>query len=367
MSLRVQASVAFVVGLWIASLAAADEARPDPKVVELLETIRAKHNLPGMVGGVVVGDELTAVGAVGVRKVGEDVEMTVGDRIHIGSCTKAMTATCVAGLVEQGKLRWDSTLAEVFPEFNAKFHENLGSVTLEQLLTHRSGLPANGPWGALAGETTTDQRRDLLKRWASWDPPHPPGRKFEYSNSGYAFAGLMAEQVTGKSWEDLMRIALFQPLKMETAGFGPPGEKDQIEQPWGHSADGQPTQVDNAPSIGPAGTVHCSIPDWAKFVGLHLRGAQGKGALLKSETFRKLHTPIAENEDYAFGWAAVERPWAGGLALTHSGSNTMWYATVWIAPNRNFATLVAINQGGAVAARAADEASAALGRLHLQQ
>jgi hypothetical protein len=154
---------------------------------------------------------------------------------------------------------------------------------------------------------------------------------------------------------------------METAGFGPPGEKDQIEQPWGHSGDGQPTQVDNAPSIGPAGTVHCSIPDWAKFVGLHLRGAQGKGALLKSETFRKLHTPIAENEDYAFGWAAVERPWAGGLALTHSGSNTMWYATVWIAPNRNFATLVAINQGGAVAARAADEASAALGQLHLQQ
>jgi CubicO group peptidase (beta-lactamase class C family) len=177
----------------------------------------------------------------------------------------------------------------------------------------------------------------------------------------------MAEQVTGKSWEDLMREELFQPLGMDTAGFGPPGTKDEIDQPWGHTADGKPTQFDNPPALGPAGTVHCNLPDWAKFASLHLRGARGAGAFLAPETFGKLHTPIPDNEDYAFGWGAVKPPWADGVALTHSGSNSMWLATIWIAPQRNFATLVAVNQGGPAAAQAGDEASRALIHLHLQQ
>jgi CubicO group peptidase (beta-lactamase class C family) len=363
---RVLVSISATV-VFAASVAADDEVNPDPQVVELLESVRARHELPGMLGGVVVDDKLAAVGAVGVRKLGEGVKMTIADHVHIGSCTKAMTATRIAMLVEQDKLRWDSTLGEVFPDLKPQLHENLASVTLEHLLTHRSGLPANGPWGLLQGESTTDKRRDLLQRWASWEPPNPPGMKYEYSNAGYAFAGLMAEQVTGTSWEVLMTDGLFRPLKMGSAGYGPPGTKGEIDQPWGHSPDGNPSQADNAPAIGPAGTVHCSLPDWARFVSLHLQGAQGKGAMLKPETFRKLHTPIPENENYACGWIAYERPWAGGTALMHSGSNTMWFASVWIAPQRNFATLVAINQGGEAAAKAADDATGALIQFHLQR
>ncbi len=337
-----------------------DELHPDPKVIELLQPIRTKHNLPGIIGGVIVNGKLTALGAVGVRKLGAEEKITIADHVHIGSCTKAMTATRIAMLIETGKLRWESALAETFPEFKPQFHENLGSVTLEHLLTHRSGLPANGPWGLLQGDSTTEQRRNLLKQWSKWEPPNPPGTKFEYSNAGYAFAGLMAEQATGHSWEELMTEGMFQPLNMKTAGFGPPGAKHSLDQPWGHTADGKPTQMDNAPSIGPAGTVHCSVSDWAKFVILHLQGAQGKGDLLQPATWEKLHTPPPANEDYACGWMVVERPWADGKALTHSGSNTAWFATVWIAPQRNFATLVACNQGGAAAAKACDEATGAL-------
>ena len=98
------------------------------------------------------------------------------------------------------------------------------------------------------------------------------------------------------------------------------------------------------------------IPDWAKFAALHLRGAQGKARLLKTATFRTLHTPPGGG-DYAGGWIVVDRPWAGGRAFTHSGSNTMWHCTVWLAPLRDFGTLVATNQGGDPAAKACNEAS----------
>ena len=77
--------------------------------------------------------------------------------------------------------------------------------------------------------------------------------------------------------------------------------------------------------MGPAGTVHCSVPDWAKFAALHLAGEPWKGSkLLKPATFRTLHTPPPGRE-YAGGWIVVERSWAGGVALNHNGSNTSWY------------------------------------------
>jgi CubicO group peptidase (beta-lactamase class C family) len=169
----------------------------------------------------------------------------------------------------------------------------------------------------------------------------------------------MAEQVTGESWEVLMRQRLFEPLGMGSAGFGTPGLPGRVDQPWGHHPSGneiKPTQQDNAPPLGPAGTVHCTIPDWAKFAALHLRGAQRKAKLLKPATFRALQTP-APDDDYAGGWYVGERSWAGGRTLMHHGSNNSWYATIWIAPARDFAILIATNQGGDSAAKACEQAA----------
>ena len=70
-----------------------------------------------------------------------------------------------------------------------------------------------------------------------------------------------------------------------------------------------------------------------------------KTKLVKPETLEKLHTPAPGDPKYAMGWMIAEgQPWAGGPALTHGGSNTMWMAVVWIAPAKDFAVLVACNQ-----------------------
>src|SRR5687768_14537716 len=153
-------------------------------------------------------------------------------------------------------------------------HEDFRGVTLQQLLTHRAGLPANGDWWMLGKGTTTQQRRVLAKNVLKEAPLHEPGTKYEYSNVGYAIAGLMAEQATSKSWEELMQKGLFEPLGMKSAGFGPPGAKGKVNQPWGHAMNGGElvaTQFDNAAALGPAGTVHASLADWGKFIALHLK------------------------------------------------------------------------------------------------
>jgi CubicO group peptidase (beta-lactamase class C family) len=341
--------------------------RADEKVNRVLEPVRKQHKMPGMIGAILKGETLEAIGAVGVRKLGSDEPIRVTDQVHIGSDTKAMTATLLGMLVEEEKLAWSSTIRDIFPDRYKALHPDFQAVTLSQLLTHRAGLPHDGPWWFLGrNRSTTDQRRMLLTGMLKTAPESKPGTKYAYSNVGYALAGLMAEQVTGKPWEQLMRERLFTPLAMATAGFGPPGKPGRLDEPWGHrEVDGkiQAVQEDNAPALGPAGTVHTSVPDWAKFAALHLRGAQGKARLLKPATFRTLHTP-PPGEQYAGGWFVLDRSWAGGPALMHSGSNTSWYATVWLAPRRDFGTLVATNQGGESAAAACDDATGALIELH---
>ena len=335
--------------------------RADERLNRLLEPIRDAHHLPGLIGAVVKGDRLAAIGAVGVRKLGSSEPMKVQDQVHLGSCTKAMTATMIGMLVDDGLLSWSSTIREVFPEVASRLHPDFQTVTLSHLLTHRAGLPHDARWWRLPGLSTTDQRRAAMLELLAKPPLARPGTSYAYSNAGYVFAGLMAEEVTGQPWEELMQSRLFEPLGMTTAGFGPPGRKGtgRVDQPWGHRDNHghiEPVWQDNAPSMGPAGTVHCSVPDWARFAALHLRAAEGKPRLLKAATFRALHTPPPGCE-YAGGWLVLERSWAGGLALNHSGSNTYWYATIWIAPGRDFATLVATNLGPSPAQEACEAAT----------
>ena len=116
--------------------------------------------------------------------------------------------------------------------------------------------------------------------------------------------------------------------------------------------------------MGPAGTVHCSLADWAKFIADQLRGFDGHGALFGPDIYSRLHT-APFGGDYAYGWLVAERPWGGGTVYTHAGSNTMNYAVVWMAPKRDFAVLVTTNQGGNDAVAGTDEAAAALIQLHV--
>jgi CubicO group peptidase (beta-lactamase class C family) len=350
------------------------ETPPGPENLNsLLEPIRQRYDLPALAGAIVTSRGLTAVGAVGVRKYGTDTPVTVDDQFHLGSDTKAMTATMLATLVEEGKLSWSTTIEQVFPELSVDMNPAYAKVTLEQLLAHRAGFTDESwPQGKnlqdmyqLPG-SPREQRAAYVATVLREPPVSEPGSKFLYSNRSYAVAGAMAEKVADDSWENLMQKRIFQPLGMQTCGFGAMGTPGEIDQPWQHVLVGTShtpiapgPQADNAPVIGPAGTVHCSIGDWGKFVSAHLRGERGEAGILKPETFKLLHTP-SFGGDYAFGWLVVDRPWARGRALNHTGSNTQNFAVAWMAPARDFAVLIMTNQAGGDTFSACDATAAAL-------
>jgi CubicO group peptidase (beta-lactamase class C family) len=368
----------------VISKAGADPANDAPPAAEadvgdlasLLEPIRSEHELPSLAGAVVFRGELVAIGAVGVRRAGGEERITIDDLFHLGSCTKAMTATLIGLLIDDELLTWSTTIGEVFDD--VAMDEAWKPVTIEQLLQNRGGAPADlhadGLWGQLwQFDGTPREARMKLVRGVLQHPPHPVG-EYLYSNAGYAIAGSMVERVIDASWEDLMRQRLFEPLGMHSAGFGPPGAGDaegHVTQPRGHRASGSPVEpvraADNPDAIAPAGKVHCSLADWAKFIALHVSPGRSDRNILRSDTLARMHTPAdGSGRSYAAGWLVTTRSWAKadkgdwGVALTHAGSNTFWFAVTWLAPERELAVLVATNKGSDRAARACDEAAGVL-------
>jgi CubicO group peptidase (beta-lactamase class C family) len=242
-------------------------------------------------------------------------------------------------------------------------------VTLEQLLTHRSGAPAKPPdelWAMAWAQIGTPQQQRLafVTGLVRRGTEAPAGTKFIYSNQGFAIAGAMLEHAAQTPYEELLARRLFTPLGLKSAGFGTPGTAGRLDEPRGHNLiNGHPDPVepgpagDNPPAISPAGRVHLSIVDFARYAAWHADAR----SLLKPATFTTLHTPASGPGDpYAMGWGLHERSWAGGTALMHNGTNTHFFAVMWIAPARHAAFVAAANLGGDDARAGTDEAVSAL-------
>jgi CubicO group peptidase (beta-lactamase class C family) len=152
--------------------------------------------------------------------------------------------------------------------------------------------------------------------------------------------------------------------------MGMPG---RIDAPWPHRKTGdkiipvKPGPLsDNPPFITPAGRVHCSVADWAKYIQCILAATRGEEGLLSPASVRQLNEPPFGG-DYALGWGLHDRPWGGGKVLSHTGSNGMNYAVVWVAPRKNFAVLVATNRGGDGAPQGLDKVCGLMIRRFLQE
>jgi CubicO group peptidase (beta-lactamase class C family) len=162
----------------------------------------------------------------------------------------------------------------------------------------------------------------------------------------------MIESIMDARWEDLVTTHVFVPLGMFTAEFGAPGRPGSFLQPWGHALEVGGYQAiepgpdaDNPEALGPAGTVHLSMADYARYAADQIAGGRGVEGLLSPASYDRLHQQTPGTA-YGLGWALAVRGWANGVAIHHEGTNQLWYANVWLAPDRDFGMLAVTNAGG---------------------
>lgn len=234
----------------------------------LLDSTLRASKLPAMAVAIVTRDAVLYHNALGVRRRGDPTPVTPDDRFHIGSNTKAMTAGLVGLLVDEGRMRWTTTIAELFPELATRMRPEYRTVTVRELLTHHSGLVRDAA-GSFGPGSPREQRTRAVE-WILTRPPASPRGTLAYSNCNYILAGAMVERLTGEPYEQLLVRRLLAPLGLTTVGFGPPATPGKVDQPWGHvnglfnrvkAIAPDDEHADNPPVYAPAGRIHLSVHD----------------------------------------------------------------------------------------------------------
>lgn len=313
--------------------------------------------------GLLVTPEGTANAVIsGVRRQGQPEPATLDDLWHIGSCTKAMTAALYARFVEQGRVRFDTPVATLCRALAPNMHPDWAGRTAADVMAHGAGLTdaAMGVGWLLTARGSRDalpvQRAALVAKALERPPARQGAGGFAYANMNFVLIGAALEALTGTAWETLVAREIWAPLGMTSGGFGAPTGAE----PWGHARAlfGRVTPVepdawaDNPAALGPAGTVHVSLPDWARFVRPFLTPARDARGFLSASSLTTLLTPrvpMTAGEPLskggaALGWLVGEAA-SGERVINHAGSNTVWLAQVDILPARERATLVAANLG----------------------
>jgi CubicO group peptidase (beta-lactamase class C family) len=358
------------------------DAPPADDLGPLLEPIRQKYQLPGLVAAVVRSDRIVAAGAVGVRVMGKDARVQLSDRFHIGSCTKTMTAMLVARLIDQGKLAWDTTLAEALP--GVEMRPEYRGVTIRQLLTFRGGIAPYTTFiggerppsiTSLKGDDPADLRLQFARAVLNEPPVAPPGTKPVYSNASFAVAGAIIDRLAGRPWEAEMVVGLFQPLGMTNTVVGPPhtGSADQPvghrkggmllllpdrakarkdeprERPQGQGDDtfrpavppgmGQPFQH----VIAPAGQVSCSILDFACYAQARLAGVRGRGPMLSADAYAAMARSAEGDDGFTGGTGRVRSLENDRREHQANGSGGLFLAGFRLLPEQDMGIVVAMN------------------------
>lgn len=345
------------------SLPTLARARPgDAGVEAALDSVFERFDPVGLGAAVISREGLIASAARGLRRKDGAEPVLATDAWHLGSNTKAMTAVLFARLVEQGHADWDLKLVEVLP---GDHDPAWADVTVLDLMQHRAGLRDEDALGqawfmtARGDPATLPEQRLAVARKALAVPPGGTPGQFRYGNANYMVAAAALEAITGQDWQTLMGEQVFSPLGISSAGFGaPPGPA-----PWGHREMSGTTVslppshpgADNPAALGPAGTVHMTLQDYGRFLAVFLNDGQ---PLLQPDSIARLTRPSGGPPPaYGAGWIVLDQPWAGpdgatpGRVLAHDGSNTLWYASAAVAPDRGLA-LVAVSNDGTAGARA---------------
>lgn len=332
----------------------------EPELVNALAIAAAKYDIPGLAAAIVDVDGLKSIGVYGVRRKGSQSPITIYDQWLLGSNTKAMTAAVIAKLVEDGKLNWNTRVIDVFPEYRNQIDKGYHSLDLIDLLSHQGGLPRDPQFplsyflSNIFNITRDDisLRKEFLLSVLSNKPIFEVGSTFQYSNIGYVIAGAVVEKVTGKSYEVNVEAYLLKPLNMTNSGFGGLGTPGIIDAPWGHNGNGYPDNIngeysDKIPSFyTPAGRIHATLTDWAKFISDNLRYFDQGSTLLEQSSYARLFTPVGDNNSYsALGWGFGKARCNGHDVYGHDGSTGHYYARVVICPDKKVAILITANMG----------------------
>jgi CubicO group peptidase (beta-lactamase class C family) len=260
---------------------------------EYAEKALADWKVPGMAVAIIKDDKVVFVRGYGVHTLGEKGRVDERTIFGIASCTKTFTATCIALLVEEGKLSWDDPITKHLPGFKVADPYVSKEITIHDLLCHRSGWES----GDLLWLRREFSREEMLRRMQFLEQQSAFRSGYGYRNLHYVVLGKIVSKVSGKSWETFLHDRIVEPLGMKSTSAVCPDLNQVLNvasahKDWDGKVQPHPDwhwKDDTAPA-GPAGSMHSSVLDLATWVRLNLAGGVVKDKrLLQESTLWEMH------------------------------------------------------------------------------
>ncbi len=337
--------------------------KPTDKRLQGLDTFVARvlkdWRAPGVAIAVVEKDKVVYTGGFGFRDIEKKLPVTANTLFAIGSCTKAFTASLLGILEKEGKLNLDKPVRDYLPEL--KFHNEYANahITLRDMICHRTGLSRND----LSWYGSTASRKELIERIQYLEPSAELREKWQYNNFMFMAQGVVAEKITGKSWEENMKERILMPLGMNNTVLSIDEMEKSSDRSIAYTLKKDSVTVAipyrNIDAIGPAGSVNSCAKDMANWLITWIKGGKFNGKeIIPSSYVNKAITvqmatgggpPGPENPDihlsgYGLGWGL--NSYRGHYRVEHGGGIDGFSSSTAFFPSDSIGIFVVSDQGG---------------------
>jgi CubicO group peptidase (beta-lactamase class C family) len=307
-------------------------------------------NIPGLALGVIYGDRIVYLKGYGIA--GPDGRaVTPQTPFILGSTSKSITALAVMQLVEAGKIDLDAPVTQYLPWFRTSDAAASAGITVRNLLNQNSGLPTDeGRRGIADNNQSSTALENGIRELSNVQLSQAAGQGYEYANENYNLLGLIVQTVSGTSYEDYIRSAIFTPLQMNHSAAAlsdraatdlATGYRNWLFWPM-------PFDAPYPRKMTPSGFLISSAEDMAHYLSAQLNGGRyDNHQLLSSQGIDTLHMPgprISPSSSYGMGW--VIQGQAGSTKIWHDGDISNFHSNLLLLPEQHIGLVMLINVGG---------------------
>ncbi len=337
--------------------------KPDKRLTGIdskLQTLLSNWHASGFAVAVVEKKKVVYARGFGYRDYVNKVPVTPNTLFAIGSCTKAFTSALLGQLRNESFLDFDISPRVYLPELRFYNQDLDNLVTIRDMMCHRTGLPRHDmSWYIFP----TDSRDSLMKRIRYMEPSAAVRQKYQYNNFMFMLQGLIAEKITGLSWEENILNRFFKPLGMTNstlsiedllknndAAIGYTLEKDSIIEK---------TDYYRIRAMSPAGSINSSVNDMAKWLITWINNGKYDGReilpatyiseamssqMIASAGLPQSNFPDRFFDNYGFGWDLTS--YKGHYLVQHGGNIDGFSALTCFFPTDSIGIVILVNQDG---------------------
>lgn len=334
------------------------------QIDSLVSDAMTRFHVPGVAVGVVKDGKIIYSKGFGLRNINnKSSRVNEHTQFAIASNTKAFTAAALAILVDDGKLTWQTKVRDIIPEFTMYNSYVSDNFTIEDLLTHRSGMGLGAGDLMIFSEGDDFTIHDILTNFQYFKPVSPFRTKFDYDNLLYIVAGEVIARVSGMSWEEFVKQKIILPLQLDDTycSYYFIDDKQNVADPHivkdGVPHVTQPTLFDFSRINGAAASIYSSIHDLSKWMITQMNDGRYDDSLQKSLFSKKSHQAMwtihtvtkAKNDNrynthfsgYGLGWFLKDVQ--GNMQVWHTGGLAGMLSKVIMIPDKKLGVVVLTN------------------------